>query len=102
MRHVELCISLVQEYSLAPFAPLVRYPQLCRINGDRAAEQRAAINSIDSVSIEEAPPMTNAASAVAEYRIERIVCDLRVHRILEGTNEVIRRIIDRGLVDRAH
>jgi alkylation response protein AidB-like acyl-CoA dehydrogenase len=65
-------------------------------------EQRAAINLIDSVSIEKVPRMTNAASAVAEHRIERIVCDLQVHRILEGTKEVIRRIIARGLVDRAH
>jgi alkylation response protein AidB-like acyl-CoA dehydrogenase len=45
--------------------------------------------------------MTNAASAVTEHRIERIVCDLQV-RILEGTKDVIRRIIARGLVDRAH
>jgi hypothetical protein len=101
MRHVELCISLVQEYSLAPFAPFVRYPQLCRINADRVAEQRAAINLIDRVSIERVPPVTNAASAVTKHRIERIVCDLQV-RILEGTKDVIRRIIARGLVDRAH
>jgi alkylation response protein AidB-like acyl-CoA dehydrogenase len=35
-----------------------------------------------------------------DYGVEKIVRDLRVHRILEGTNEVMRLIISRGLVDR--
>ena len=34
---------------------------------------------------------------LAEYGIEKIVRDLRVHRILEGTNEIMRVIIARGL-----
>jgi alkylation response protein AidB-like acyl-CoA dehydrogenase len=33
-----------------------------------------------------------------DYPIERIFRDLRVHRILEGTNEVMRMIIGRDLV----
>jgi alkylation response protein AidB-like acyl-CoA dehydrogenase len=34
---------------------------------------------------------------LAEYGIEKIVRDLRVHQILEGTNEIMRVIIARGL-----
>ena len=30
---------------------------------------------------------------LAEYGIEKIVRDLRVHRILEGTNEIMRLIV---------
>jgi alkylation response protein AidB-like acyl-CoA dehydrogenase len=35
---------------------------------------------------------------LAEYGIEKIVRDLRVHQILEGTNEVMRVIVSRQLV----
>lgn len=35
---------------------------------------------------------------LAEYGIERVVRDLRVHQILEGTNEVMRMIIARRLL----
>ncbi len=38
---------------------------------------------------------------LSEYGIEKIVRDLRVHQILEGTNEIMRVIIARGLVGRA-
>lgn len=34
---------------------------------------------------------------LAEYGIEKIVRDLRVHQILEGTNEIMRVIVARGL-----
>ena len=37
---------------------------------------------------------------LAEYGIEKIVRDLRVHQILEGTNEIMRVIIARGLIGR--
>ena len=33
---------------------------------------------------------------LADYGIEKIVRDLRVHQILEGTNEIMRVIIARG------
>jgi alkylation response protein AidB-like acyl-CoA dehydrogenase len=36
----------------------------------------------------------------SEYGIEKIVRDLRVHQILEGTNEIMRLIVARGLVGR--
>ncbi len=35
---------------------------------------------------------------LAEYGIEKIVRDLRVHQILEGTNEIMRVIVARGLL----
>ena len=34
---------------------------------------------------------------LAEYGVEKIVRDLRVHQILEGTNEIMRVIIARAL-----
>jgi alkylation response protein AidB-like acyl-CoA dehydrogenase len=37
---------------------------------------------------------------LAEYGIEKIVRDLRVHQILEGTNEIMRLIVARNLVGR--
>ena len=35
---------------------------------------------------------------LTEYGIEKIVRDLRVHQILEGTNEIMRLIVARSLV----
>jgi alkylation response protein AidB-like acyl-CoA dehydrogenase len=35
-----------------------------------------------------------------DYGIERVVRDLRVHQILEGTNEIMRLIVGRDLIDR--
>ncbi|MGJ3261652.1 MAG: acyl-CoA dehydrogenase family protein [Salinarimonas sp.] len=37
---------------------------------------------------------------LADYGIEKIVRDLRVHQILEGTNEIMRVIVARGLMGR--
>ncbi|WP_332118056.1 isobutyryl-CoA dehydrogenase [Azorhizobium caulinodans] len=39
---------------------------------------------------------------LADYGVEKIVRDLRVHQILEGTNEIMRVIIARGLVARGN
>jgi len=38
---------------------------------------------------------------LAEYGIEKIVRDLRVHQILEGTNEIMSLIVSRHLLDEA-
>jgi alkylation response protein AidB-like acyl-CoA dehydrogenase len=37
---------------------------------------------------------------LSEYGIEKIVRDLRVHQILEGTNEIMRLIVARSLLAR--
>ena len=37
---------------------------------------------------------------LTEYGLERIVHDLRVHQILEGTNEIMRLIVGRSLIGR--
>jgi len=37
-----------------------------------------------------------------EYGIERVVRDLRVHQILEGTNEIMKLIVGRELLERNH
>jgi alkylation response protein AidB-like acyl-CoA dehydrogenase len=39
---------------------------------------------------------------LADYGVEKIVRDLRVHQILEGTNEIMRLIVARGLVGRGN
>lgn len=35
---------------------------------------------------------------LSEYGVEKIVRDLRVHQILEGTNEVMKLIVSRRLL----
>ena len=35
---------------------------------------------------------------LADYGIEKLVRDLRVHQILEGTNEIMRLIISRSIL----
>lgn len=39
---------------------------------------------------------------LADYGVEKIVRDLRVHQILEGTNEIMRLIVARGLIGRGN
>lgn len=38
---------------------------------------------------------------LAEYGIEKIVRDLRVHQILEGTNEIMRLIVARSMLEQS-
>ncbi|HYF55634.1 MAG TPA: acyl-CoA dehydrogenase family protein, partial [Salinarimonas sp.] len=37
-----------------------------------------------------------------DYGIEKIVRDLRVHQILEGTNEIMRLIVARSIIGRGN
>ena len=49
--------------------------------------------------VDEALQMHGGYGYMQEYEIERILRDLRVHRILEGTNEIMRLIIARKLLE---
>jgi alkylation response protein AidB-like acyl-CoA dehydrogenase len=49
---------------------------------------------------DEALQLLGGYGYLAEYGIEKLVRDLRVHRILEGTNEVMRLIIARQMLGR--
>jgi alkylation response protein AidB-like acyl-CoA dehydrogenase len=49
---------------------------------------------------DEALQLLGGYGYLADYGIEKIVRDLRVHRILEGTNEIMRVIIARQLIGR--
>ena len=45
-----------------------------------------------------AQQMLGGYGYLAEYGVEKIVRDLRVHQILEGTNEIMRVIIARQIL----
>lgn len=47
----------------------------------------------------EALQLHGGAGYLSEYGVEKIVRDLRVHQILEGTNEIMRLIISRSLIE---
>jgi hypothetical protein len=49
---------------------------------------------------DEALQLLGGYGYLAEYGVEKIVRDLRVHRILEGTNEIMRVIIARHMLGR--
>jgi alkylation response protein AidB-like acyl-CoA dehydrogenase len=49
---------------------------------------------------DEALQLLGGYGYLVEYGVEKIVRDLRVHRILEGTNEVMRVIVARGMLGR--
>lgn len=49
--------------------------------------------------VDEALQMHGGYGYLADFEIERFLRDTRVHRILEGTNEVMRLIVSRDLLD---
>ncbi|WP_030673176.1 acyl-CoA dehydrogenase family protein [Streptomyces sp. NRRL B-1347] len=65
-------------------------PQLC------AMAKRFATDTGHSVA-DRALQLHGGYGYLTEYGIEKLVRDLRVHRILEGTNEIMRLIVARGL-----
>ncbi|WP_414931141.1 acyl-CoA dehydrogenase family protein [Streptomyces chrestomyceticus] len=65
-------------------------PQLC------AMAKRFATDTGYSVA-DRALQLHGGYGYLSEYGIEKIVRDLRVHQILEGTNEIMRVIVARGL-----
>ncbi|WP_407525407.1 acyl-CoA dehydrogenase family protein [Methylobacterium oryzisoli] len=71
--------------------------------GDPDASQRSAMAKRFATDAgfrvaNEALQLHGGYGYLAEYGIEKIVRDLRVHQILEGTNEIMRLIVARGLV----
>ena len=73
--------------------------------GDPDAPQRCAmakrfVTDVGFAVANEALQLHGGYGYLAEYGIEKIVRDLRVHQILEGTNEIMRVIVARGLVGR--
>ncbi|OPC84109.1 acyl-CoA dehydrogenase [Embleya scabrispora] len=71
-----------------------RAPQLC------AMAKRFATDTAFSVA-DRALQLHGGYGYLADYGIEKIVRDLRVHRILEGTNEIMRVIVARALIGAA-
>ena len=53
----------------------------------------------DSDVANEALQLFGGYGYLSDYGIEKIVRDLRVHQILEGTNEIMRVIIARNLLE---
>ena len=87
---LEAARSLVWRAAAALDAGEPQAAQLC------AMAKRFATDTGFSVA-DRALQLHGGYGYLAEYGIEKIVRDLRVHRILEGTNEIMRVIIARGL-----
>jgi alkylation response protein AidB-like acyl-CoA dehydrogenase len=71
-----------------------RAPQLCAM-----AKRHATDTGFEVAN--QALQLHGGYGYLAEYGIEKIVRDLRVHQILEGTNEIMRVIVARGLMGAA-
>ncbi|MGF1425267.1 acyl-CoA dehydrogenase family protein [Kitasatospora sp. LaBMicrA B282] len=71
-----------------------RAPQLCAMAKRHATDTGFAV-------ADQALQLHGGYGYLAEYGIEKIVRDLRVHQILEGTNEIMRVIVARGLIGAA-
>jgi alkylation response protein AidB-like acyl-CoA dehydrogenase len=67
----------------------------------RCAMAKRFVTDIGFQVANEALQMHGGYGYLSEYGIEKIVRDLRVHQILEGTNEIMRLIIARRLITEA-
>ena len=65
---------------------------------DAAAAAKYKISEMFSKVADECLQLHGGYGYLADYGIEKIVRDLRVHQILEGTNEIMRLIISRALL----
>ncbi|MFG2639866.1 acyl-CoA dehydrogenase family protein [Streptomyces sp. NPDC048370] len=84
--------ALVQQAAHALDRGDPRAPELC------AMAKRFATDTGYSVA-DRALQLHGGYGYLSEYGIEKIVRDLRVHQILEGTNEIMRVIVARGLTE---
>ncbi|HYP57021.1 MAG TPA: acyl-CoA dehydrogenase family protein, partial [Beijerinckia sp.] len=64
----------------------------------RCAMAKRFVTDIGFKVANEALQMHGGYGYLSDYGIEKIVRDLRVHQILEGTNEIMRLIIARKLI----
>ncbi|MFE0186788.1 acyl-CoA dehydrogenase family protein [Streptomyces sp. NPDC059008] len=84
--------ALVQQAAQALDRGDPQAPQLC------AMAKRFATDTGYSVA-DRALQLHGGYGYLSDYGIEKIVRDLRVHQILEGTNEIMRVIVARGLTE---
>ncbi|MGB8945394.1 MAG: acyl-CoA dehydrogenase family protein [Streptomyces sp.] len=84
--------ALVKEAALALDRKDPGAPYLC------AMAKRFATDTGYSVA-DRALQLHGGYGYLSEYGIEKIVRDLRVHQILEGTNEIMRVIVARGMTE---
>ncbi|GAA5707299.1 cyclohex-1-ene-1-carbonyl-CoA dehydrogenase [Streptomyces avermitilis] len=84
--------ALVQQAAHALDAGDPQAPYLC------AMAKRFATDTGYAVA-DRALQLHGGYGYLSEYGIEKIVRDLRVHQILEGTNEIMRVIVARGLTE---
>ncbi|MFF8732336.1 acyl-CoA dehydrogenase family protein [Streptomyces sp. NPDC015171] len=84
--------ALVQQAAQALDRADPQAPYLC------AMAKRFATDTGYSVA-DRALQLHGGYGYLSEYGIEKIVRDLRVHQILEGTNEIMRVIVARGLTE---
>jgi alkylation response protein AidB-like acyl-CoA dehydrogenase len=59
-----------------------------------------AARALDNEAPDKALQLHGGYGYLAEYGLEKIVRDLRVHRILEGTNEIMRVVVGRSIAAR--
>lgn len=64
----------------------------------RCAMAKRFASDTGSQIVDEALQIFGGYGYLHEYGIEKLVRDLRVHRILEGTNEIMRLIVARDMV----
>ncbi|MGW6821534.1 acyl-CoA dehydrogenase family protein [Streptomyces sp. NPDC055005] len=89
---------------LAAARALVRTAAQALDNGDPQAAQFCAMakrfaTDTGFAVADRALQLHGGYGYLSEYGIEKIVRDLRVHQILEGTNEIMRVIVARGLTE---
>ncbi len=72
----------------------------CRQGGAVRVAKRFATDTGFTVA-NEALQLHGGYGYLAEYGLEKIVRDLRVHQILEGTNEIMRVVVARAVVGSA-
>ena len=58
------------------------------------------VTEVGSRTVDQCLQLHGGYGYLADYGIEKLVRDLRVHQILEGTNEIMRLIVARGMVAR--